>query len=219
MASTVEPNLGIHYNWLLGETEWKTGMDLNLLKLGSLVMPTVLNSTLLDPPASPADGDMHIIGGVGINAWAGQDQNIAHWDAVNALWLFYTPKDGWSIRNIGTDSYELFNGTSWDVKSDYAPKTTIAGLTADVGSIQGGQPLTDYINEISTCATAGDSVTLPAAVAGSEVVIINNGIAACDVFPASSDILNGGTVDLPESLGVGSRIRYVAYDATNWVSV
>jgi hypothetical protein len=216
MASTAEPNLGINYNWLLGETEWKTGMDLNLLKLGALVMPTVLNSNLLTPPGSPTDGDMHIINGVGTGLWAGQDYDIAHWDGVNSLWLFYTPKEGWAIKDVSNDSYMFFESGVW-VK-EYG-KTSSTGLTADVGSIQGGTPLTTFINEISTCANAGDAVTLPTAQDGLEVVIVNNGVAACDVFPASGGILNGGTVDSAESLGAGSSIRYVAYDATNWVSL
>jgi|GEM_PF-4779561 len=216
MAATIEPNLGINYNWLLGETEWKTGMDLNLLKLGALVMPTVLNSNLLDPPASPSDGDMHIINGTGVNAWTGQDHDIAHWDTVNSVWLFYTPKEGWAIKDIATGFYMLFNGNVW--VTEYK-KTVSTSLTADASSIQGGTPLTSFINEISVCATAGDAVTLPTAVAGLEIIVVNNGVATCDVFPASGDILNGGTVDLAESLAIGAKIRYVAYDATNWISV
>lgn len=97
-------------------------------------------------------------------------------------------------------------------------RSVTAGITADVGSAQGGSPLTTEINQISTCATAGDSVTLPTAVAGLRVTIINNGAESCDVFPASGDNLGAGA-DTAAALAAGANITYVAYDATNWFAV
>ena len=93
-----------------------------------------------------------------------------------------------------------------------------AGITADVGSAQGGSPLTTDINEISTCANIGDSVTLPTATAFLRITIINNGANAADVFPASSDNLGAG-VDTAVSLAAGANITYASYDATNWESI
>lgn len=92
-----------------------------------------------------------------------------------------------------------------------------AGITADTGSSQGDGPLTSSNNEISVCANAGDAVTLPSAVAGYEVFIINNGANACDVFPASGDNAGGG-VDTAVSLAAGANITYFAYDTTNWAT-
>lgn len=94
-------------------------------------------------------------------------------------------------------------------------KSTLAGQTADVGSAQGGLPITTDIIEISTVGTTGDSTTLPSAEVGLEIFIINNGANACDVFPASGDNLGAG-VDTASSLAAGNNITYVAYDATNW---
>ena len=90
-----------------------------------------------------------------------------------------------------------------------------AGITADVGSAQGGNPITTDINEISICATAGDSITLPIAVAGLRITIINNGAEAADVFPASDDNLGAG-VDTAASLAAGSNITYASYNTVNW---
>ena len=97
-------------------------------------------------------------------------------------------------------------------------KSADTGLTADVGSIQGGLPLTANVNEISVVGTTGDSATLKAAVAGIsfQQTIINNGANAMDVFPASGDNLGAG-VDTAASLAAGARITYVSYDATNWI--
>jgi hypothetical protein len=96
------------------------------------------------------------------------------------------------------------------------PRLSVAaGVTADVGSAQGGGAITTDIVQISTVGTTGDSVTLPTAVAGLKVHIINNGANACDVFPASSDNLGAGA-DTAASLAAGANITYIAYDATNW---
>ena len=92
-----------------------------------------------------------------------------------------------------------------------------AGITADVGSIQGGSPLTTRVNEVSVCANAGDAVTLitAPAVGSIEQTIINNGANACDVFPASGDDIGAGA-DTAVSLAAGANITYVSYNNTNW---
>lgn len=93
-----------------------------------------------------------------------------------------------------------------------------AGITAHVGSSQGDGPLTSSYNEISVCANAGDAVTLPSAVAGYKVIIINNGANACDVFPATDDNIGAGA-DTAVSLAAGANITYLAYDVVNWATV
>ena len=35
--SLTDPNLGLNYNWTLGESGWDTGMDANLKRLGAVV--------------------------------------------------------------------------------------------------------------------------------------------------------------------------------------
>lgn len=120
------------------------------------------------------------------------------------------------LQPQGTSALVL-TSTVATVKGLIAHSTT-AGITADTGSVQGGSPLTKDVNEISTCANAGDSVTMPTAVAGYQVVIINNGANACDVFPASGDDLGAGA-DAAVSLAASAAIRYTSYNATNWVAV
>lgn len=93
-----------------------------------------------------------------------------------------------------------------------------AGVTADVSSVQGGGAITKNLVQISVCANAGDAVTLPTAVAGYRVTIINNGAQSCDVFPATSDNLGAGA-NTAAALAAGAKITYVAYDVTNWVGV
>lgn len=91
-----------------------------------------------------------------------------------------------------------------------------AGVTAAVGSSQGDGPITRSIVEIATVGTGGDAVTLPAAAAGQVVYVINHGANAADVFPASGDTINEGTVDVATSCAVNETLLCIAYDTGNW---
>ncbi len=95
------------------------------------------------------------------------------------------------------------------------------GLTADVGSIQGGQPLVSSFNVIDTSGTAGDAVTLPATFAAGTVIFIKNGAAAnsVDVFPALGDDLGAGA-NTAAALAAGAGIVYIATVANStWESL
>lgn len=70
--------------------------------------------------------------------------------------------------------------------------------------------------EISICATGGDSVKLPEAVAGLVVLITNHGAAAADVFPNTDDAINEAAANTAKSLGINASMLCIAYDATNW---
>ena len=72
------------------------------------------------------------------------------------------------------------------------------------------------IAEISVCATGGDSVKLPTAVAGLVIKITNQGAAASDIFPNTDDAINEAAANTAKSLGVDASMLCIAYDATNW---
>lgn len=110
------------------------------------------------------------------------------------------------VEALGVDANQLIR------------RKTTATITADTGSAQGDGPLTANINEISVCANAGDAVTLPTAVAGMEIVVINNGANASDVFPATGADLGAGA-NTAASLAAGAAIRYTAFDTLTWVAV
>ena len=93
-----------------------------------------------------------------------------------------------------------------------------AAITASTTQAQGNGPLTAEINEISVVANANDTVTLPTAVAGLKIVIINNGANTLQIFPATGDNLGAG-VDASTTLASASNVVYVSYDATNWESL
>ena len=96
-------------------------------------------------------------------------------------------------------------------------RSTVDSLTADAGSIQAGATaLTADINEVSVVATAGDSVLLPAAVAGMEIIAINNDAAeSMDVFPTSGDYINGN-LDTALAVAAQKQARFTCYKADYW---
>jgi hypothetical protein len=98
-------------------------------------------------------------------------------------------------------------------------RSVTTGITADAGSAQGGSPLTSEINVVSTVATIGDSVTLPTAVAGLEVTIINQAANAADVFPASGGEINDAGVNTAVSLAGTTNATYKAINGTDWYIV
>lgn len=92
------------------------------------------------------------------------------------------------------------------------------GLTADVGSVQGGCPLTSSFNVIDTSANAGDAVTLPASFKAGTIIFIKNGAAAnsVDVFPALGDNLGAGA-NAAAALAAGKGIAYIGTTTdTTW---
>lgn len=115
---------------------------------------------------------------------------------------------------IANDKAATFNG-SLTINSNLM-QSVEAGITASTTQTQGEGPLTKDINEISTCANSNDTVTLPSAVAGMSVLVINNGANTAQIFPASGDNLGAG-VDSSTTLSTGASQRFTAYDATNWV--
>lgn len=106
---------------------------------------------------------------------------------------------------------------SENFKVGYAIESANNTITAFAG---GGQtsatPLTAAVNRVTTVATQGDSVALPASVAGMEVVVINQGANAMQVFGAGTDTINSIATATGISQGIKTVAIYVCTVAGNW---
>jgi len=98
------------------------------------------------PPGGPSVGDRYIVTAVATGAWTGQENNIAEWNG--ASWDFFTPSEGWVTYNTTTDTFRLFDGSSWG---------TFAA-TLDHGALQGlgDDDHTQYLLVDGTRAMSGD---------------------------------------------------------------
>jgi len=119
----------------------------------------------------------------------------------------------------GGSNYALFVDAG-DVRFDgYVYSSVTSGITASVTQTQGQQALTTSVNEVATVANTNDTVTLPSAVIGLKVVVINNGANTLQVFPASGDNINGGGVDTASTIAAANNVTFMAYDVTNWEAI
>jgi hypothetical protein len=82
----------------------------SLGKLDALVQLSVIDRTLASPPASPENGDRYIVGAGATDAWAGQDKNIAAYDAG---WTFISPAEGWLAWDGAAQELVVFADANW----------------------------------------------------------------------------------------------------------
>ena len=95
-------------------------------------------------------------------------------------------------------------------------RTSVATVTAATTQTQGQQPLTKRMNIVGTVANANDVVTLPPAAQGRQVLVRNEGANTLQIFPASGDRVNGGSVDASVTLAASTGLTLEAVDATDW---
>lgn len=97
-----------------------------LMQLDLLVHLTVADSSRTTPPASPTEGQRHIIASGPTGLWAGRAAQIALW--LDGAWQFVTPLTGWRAW-VTADSTELvYTGAAW---ADVAVVTMPAVVTVD----------------------------------------------------------------------------------------
>jgi hypothetical protein len=96
-----------------------------------------------------------------------------------------------------------------------------AGLTAGTTRTQaGGLDLTAQVNQVSTVANVDDTVVLPPAIGGEQIIIINSASNRMRVFPASGDDLGAGANNaLAGGILGGQAMTFIPFNATTWVEV
>ncbi len=97
-------------------------------------------------------------------------------------------------------------------------KATNAISAFATGGQTSATALTSTINSITVCATAGDSVKLPTATAGSIVQVSNLGAAYANVFPASGDLINALAANAALALPVGGSLFFSCAVTGSWKS-
>lgn len=125
-----------------------------------------------------------------------------------------------NFSNLNSDKYESGDSPSFaDLTLTGSLTNSIAGLVTAAGSTQGdATALTKTVNMITT-ATAGQGVKLPTAAAGLTAKIINTTAVTIVVYPNTSDVIDGGTVNVGVNLAPYSSVELVAQDTTDWYRV
>lgn len=79
--------------------------------LDAAVQLAVADRDLSAPPASPAEGDRHIVAAPGSGAWIGRDGAIAAWQ--DGAWTFLDPRPGWTVWVIDEALALYWTGAAW----------------------------------------------------------------------------------------------------------
>ena len=120
----------------------------------------------------------------------------------------------------GGGTYHLSAAQYANLTSTIRIKSVTDSITAGSTQTQAGATaLTTEINRVTIVGTNGDGVKLPTAVAGYEILIINDDAAQnIQIWPASGDAIDGGSADAADgnTLAAGSARRYITTDTTNW---
>ena len=99
----------------------------------------------------------------------------------------------------------------------FIQESSTDNITAHAG---GGQTnalqLTSEINRITTVATTGDSVRLPASFAGADIMVINHGLLPIQVFGAGTDTIDDVATATGVSQMANSTVLYFCTTAGAW---
>ncbi len=81
--------------------------------LDAMVQLSVLDRTRTTPPASPADGNRHLVASGATGLWAGWDLNVALW--TDGAWLRLPPRTGWLVWVAAEGLFLVWSGSAWGV--------------------------------------------------------------------------------------------------------
>lgn len=129
-----------------------------------------------------------------------------------------------AIPQIFVDGYRLIDGTELNNALAMPMLQTNPGLTALAG---GGRPNATALvygsNQVTTVASAADSVVLPVGSPGAVVVARNSGANAMQVFAQGSDTINGTAGSTGISVANAKTVIFFAINdvagVTTWVSL
>lgn len=118
---------------------------------------------------------------------------------------------------INTSNVSITGGSI--TLTGYLTQAVADNVSAHAGGGQGAATaLTAQINRITTVATAGDSVKLPASAVGLEIVAANNGANPMQVYGAGSDTINGVASATGVSQMPNSVVTYVCTTSGAWLA-
>ena len=158
---------------------------------------------------------------------AAQTYTISTTDATYKIYLTRAGVISSTIGAIPANSIQLasvvISGGVVTTVTDTRPftgdvvKTTQVGVTAyATGGQANAIQITGDIVEISVCATDGDSIKLPTAIAGLEVTIVNHGVKSVDVFPYTGDYINSRAINTAKALANNEVMKCFAWNSSKW---
>lgn len=115
----------------------------------------------------------------------------------------------------------MVDGTGMGNAGQYPTETAVDNLVAHAGGGQGAATvLPALLNRVTTVASAGDSVVLPASKSGMNVTVTNAAASnSMNVFPAAGEAINALGANAAFALAAGKTATFYCYTAAQWHSI
>ena len=186
MTALTDPISGLKYGWALGEDNWNTGMDSNLVQLGATI-----NISVLDFVASPVvttNGTRYIVT-TGSGDFSGKNNKLAA--RVAGAWVFYTLPEGCIVYDEDTNKHYKFEGGSYVLVVDLSSYLTSATASSTYQTQAGMSSYLSIANSRYQFVTdANTTYTVPASAVtanGNTVVeLSNNSLTSITVNTATA---------------------------------
>lgn len=104
------PRLGLPYIQVQ-QAQKEVAHSEGLVRLDALVQTVVQQIGQNAPPASPAEGQLWIVGPSPSGAWTGQPNRIAQ--RIGGAWRFYTAAVGWRVWDLASQQDWAWDGAAW----------------------------------------------------------------------------------------------------------
>ena len=146
--------------------------------------------------------------------------NQAASDKLDAIEALADVTDYANVKAAGALMVDGTTSMTGDLAFDtdsYVKWSVSAALVASTTQTQAGAvALTAGVCEVATVANANDAVVMPAAVAGRQLILMNNGANTLQIFPLSGDAFNVGAVDASTTLATVTNATYVCFTDVIW---
>ena len=140
---------------------------------------------LASPPASPVEGEAHIVPVGASGAWAGQDGNVAVY--LNGGWDFITPWAGWRLWVAAESGFAVHDGADWKL---FAQPTASGGAFTQLRQV-----------EVDHVLGSGDTSETAAFIPDKAIVLGVTARVVAEVTGATAWSL--GTSGSPDRYGAG----------------
>lgn len=205
---TTSAKLGITH-FVAGQGSGEVTINEFINRVDAMSHLAVEDRDLSSPPGSPTAGDVYLVNPTGGGDWVNHDDELAIYVSG---WTFVAPVEGMRLWLKDENVFLLYDGTTW-----ITPLVeTEDAITASVTQTQGQGSLTAAFNRVTTVVNPNDTVTLPTAVAGKSIVIVNRGGNVLRIYPALGDQIYELGVDILTTLADNARLELVAMDDTDW---
>ena len=191
MAALTDPISGLSYGWALGEDNWNTGMDSNLVQLGATINITVLD--FVSSPVVTTNGTRYIVTS-GSGDFSGKNNKLAA--RIADTWVFYTLPEGCIVYDQDTNAHYKFEGGSYTALVNLSAYLTSSTAASTYQTQSGMSSYATIANQrFQFVAASGTTYTVPSS------AITANGNT---IIELSNNSLTSITVDTSTGTGKAS---------------